>query len=117
MVPRGPEWKALAIAASGMLVTFAAPQHRPDLVLIGLAASTVGIVWSPMAGAALIGGLLPAFFFGRNLIGPLSVTPPGLALALTWLAVLIRRKQVRLRWPLTGYAAPLALLLLASLLS
>jgi len=117
VVPRGPEWKALAIAAGGMLVTFAAPHHRPDLVLIGLAASSVGIVWSPMAGAALIGGLLPAFFFGRNLVGPLSVTPPGLALALTWLAVLIRRKQVRLRWPLTGYAAPLALLLLASLLS
>jgi putative inorganic carbon (HCO3(-)) transporter len=98
-------------------VTFAAPQHRPDLVLIGVLATTIGIVWSPFVGAALIGGLLPAFFFGRNLIGPLSVTPPGLALALTWLAVIVRRKQLRLHWPLTVYAAPLGLLLVASLLS
>jgi O-antigen ligase len=114
---RGPEWKALAIAAGGMLVTFAAPQHRPDLVVIGLIAAVIGTIWSPLAGAVLIGGLLPAFFFGRNLVGALSVTPPGLMLMLTYLAVIVRRKRLSLRWPRTVYAAPLALLLLASLLS
>src|SRR2546423_7626182 len=80
-----PEWKALAIAAFGMLIAFAAPQHRPDLLLIGLVASAIGIIWSPLAGACLIGGLLPAFFFGRSIVGPISVTPPGLALLLTWI--------------------------------
>jgi putative inorganic carbon (HCO3(-)) transporter len=100
-----------------MLITFAAPQHRPDLLVIGLVASAIGIVWSPLVGACLIGGLLPAFFFGRNLVGPVSVTPPGLALVLTWVAIVARRKQQALRWPHTVYAPPLALLLVASLLS
>jgi O-antigen ligase len=112
-----PDWRALALGLGGMLVTFAAPQHRPDLLLIGLGASALAIVWSPLVGAVLIGGLLPAFFFGRGLIGPLSVTPPGLALLLTWLAVGLRRKQLALRWPRSAYDAPLALLLVASLLS
>jgi O-antigen ligase len=114
---RAPEWKALVIAAAGMLVTFAAPQHRPDLLVIGLVASAIGIVWSPLAGVVLIGGVLPAFFFGRSLAGPLSVTPPGLALVLTWVAVGVRRKHLRLRWPNSVYGAPLAVLLVGSLLS
>src|SRR5215472_15415631 len=84
---RAPDWRALLLGLGGMLVTFAAPPHRPDLLLIGLAASAFAIVWSPLVGAVLIGGLLPAFFFGRGLVGPLSVTPPGLALILTWLAI------------------------------
>lgn len=105
------------LSAVGMLITFAAPQHRPDLLLIGLVASAIGIVWSPLAGALLIGGLLPAFFFGRNLVGPISLTPPGLALLLTWLALVARGRQLALRWPNSTCAAPLALLLVASLLS
>jgi O-antigen ligase len=112
-----PDWRALVIGLGGMLVTFAAPQHRPDLLLIGLGTSAFAIVWSPLVGAVLIGGLLPAFFFGRGLVGPLSVTPPGLALILTWLAIGLRRKQLSLRWPRSTYDAPLALLLVASLLS
>ena len=105
------------LAGVGMLVAFAAPQHRPDLLVIGLVASAIGIAWSPLAGAFIVGGSLPAFFFGRNLVGPLSVTPPGLALVLTWVAVLVRRKQLVLRWPDTVYGWPLALLLVASLTS
>jgi O-antigen ligase len=114
---RTPDWRALAIGIAGMLVTFAAPQHRPDLLLIGLAASAIAIVWSPLVGAVLIGGSLPFFFFGRNLVGPLSVTPPGLALMLTWLAVAVRHRQLALRWPRSPYDVPLALLLVSSLLS
>jgi O-antigen ligase len=60
---------------------------------------------------------LPAFFFTRNLFGPLSVTPPGLALTLTWLAIFVRRRQLALRFPSGPYDAPLALLLVATLLS
>ena len=112
-----PEWKALAIAAAGLLVTFAAPQHRPDLLVIGLVASGIGIAWSPVVGVLLTGALLPAFFFGRGLVGPLSMAPPGLALLLTWLAIGLRRRHLRLRWPQSVYNAPLALLLVASLLS
>jgi O-antigen ligase len=117
LTARAPEWKSAALAAGGMAITFAAPQHRPDLLVIGLIASTIGIVRSPLSGAALIGALLPAFFFDRNLMGPLSVTPPGLALMLTWLAALVRWRKVRLVWPRTTYALPLAMLLLGSLLS
>jgi O-antigen ligase len=112
-----PDWRALAIAAAGLLVTFAAPPHRPDLLAIGLIASTIGIVWSPRAGAVLIGALLPAFFFSRTLAGPASVSPPGLALVLTWLSVGLRHRDLRLRWPTSAYDRPLALLLVASLLS
>src|SRR5512142_3117611 len=91
---RAPDWRAFGIAAGGMLITFAAPAHRPDLLIIGLIAAAIGILWSPLSGAVLIGALLPTFFFGKTLIGPASVTPPGLALVLTWLAVLARRKQL-----------------------
>jgi O-antigen ligase len=112
-----PDWRALLLASVGMLIAFAAPQHRPDLLVIGLAASGVGIVWSPYVGLLLIGALLPTFFFSRGLVGPLSVTPPGLALLLTWLAVGVRRARLPLGWPRSTYDAPVALLLIASLLS
>jgi O-antigen ligase len=110
-------WKALGLAAAGLALTFASPQHRLDLLLIGLAAATGGILWSPMAGPLLIGATLPTFFFSRGLVGPLSVTPPGLALILTWVAVAVRHKHLNLTWPRTAYAAPLALFLVAALLS
>jgi O-antigen ligase len=112
-----PDWRALALASAGMVLTFAAPQHRMDLLLIGVLASLIGIVWSPYSGAVLIGATLPAFFFTRTLAGPLSVTPPGLALMLTWLAVFARRRQLPLRLPTGPYDAPLAMFLLAALLS
>jgi O-antigen ligase len=100
-----------------MLLTFTAPQHRMDLLLIGVAASLVGIIWSPYVGPVVIGATLPAFFFTRTLAGPLSVTPPGLALILSWLAVLVRRRQLAVRWPTSPYDTPLGLFLIAALLS
>src|SRR5579864_5109506 len=111
------EWKAAALAGAGMLLTFAAPVHRLDLLAIGVIAAFAGIVWSPTVGPLLIGATLPAFFFSRDLVGPLSVTPPGLALMLTWIAVLVRHKGVGLRWPRSAYWAPLALFLVSALLS
>jgi O-antigen ligase len=112
-----PDWRALALAGAGMLLTFAAPQHRMDLLLIGVLASLIGMIWSPYVGPILIGATLPAFFFTRVLAGPLSVTPPGLALMLSWLAILLRRRQLPLRWPSSAYDAPLGLFLVAALLS
>jgi O-antigen ligase len=113
----GLNWRATALAATGLALTFAAPGHRIDLLLIGLAAVFAGVVWSPMSGPFLIGATLPFFFFGRPLAGPLSVTPPGLSLIAAWLAVIVRLRQVRAAWPRTAYDAPLALLLIAALLS
>jgi O-antigen ligase len=111
------DWRAVGLSAVGMLLTFAAPLHRVDLLAIGLAVTVVGIAWSPGAGPLLVGASLPAFFFSRSLAGPLSVTPPGLALMLTWIVVLIRRKSLALRWPLTSYDTPSGLFLVAALLS
>src|SRR5438270_542139 len=106
-----------AVATAGLVLTFAAPAHRVDLQVIGVAAVLGGIAWSPIAGPTLIGVSLPFFFFGRPLVGPLSVTPPGLSLIVTWVVVLLRHKQLTTRWPRTAYDAPLALFLLASLAS
>ena len=110
-------WRATALAAAGLLLTFAAPQHRIDLLLIGLAALLAGVVGSPLSGPLLIGAALPFFFFSRPLAGPLAVTPPGLALLVSWLAIAARHRQLRLRWPRSNYDAPLALFLVAALLS
>jgi O-antigen ligase len=111
------DWRALTLSGAGLLLTFAAPQHRMDLVLIGVLVSAIGIVWSPYVGPILIGATLPAFFFTRTLAGPLSVTPPGLALVLSWLAIGLRRRQLPLRFPTSPYDVPLGLLLVATLLS
>ena len=110
-------WKALILAAIGLLLVFASPAHRADLLIIGLIASLGGSVWSPLAGVTLIGATLPIFFFGRQIAGPLSFSPPGLMLVLTWVAVLVRRRQLQVSWPRTPYDAPLALFLAAALLS
>src|SRR5438874_588101 len=103
------DWRALVLAATGLTLTFAAPPHRLDLLLLGLAACASGLVWSPAGGPVLIGAALPFFFFSRQLFGPLGVTPPGLVLVLTWLAVLARARHLRLRWPASPYDRPLAL--------
>ncbi len=84
---------------------------------IGVLATLGGVAWSPMAGPLLIGASLPTFFFSRTLVEPLSVSPPGLALIAAWLAVLIQRRRLRLRWPQTAYDLPLALFVVAALLS
>ena len=112
-----PNWKALGLAAAGLILVFAAPVHRLDLLIIGLVAAVAGIVWSPPVGPFLVGAALPAFFFSRPLIGPLSVSPPGLALTISWLAVLARHRRLRATWPSTAYDLPLALLLAAALAS
>ena len=113
----GLSWRATALAVVGLVLTFAAPQHRIDLLLIGLVALLAGVVWSPLSGPLLVGAGLPFFFFNRPLAGPLAVTPPGLALMVSWLAILARHRQLRLTWPRTAYDAPLALFLAAALLS
>lgn len=111
------DWRGAGLATAGLVLTFAAPIHRLDLLLIGLAALSAGLVWSPMAGPLLTGAALPFFFFGRPLVGPLAVTPPGLALMVSWLAVIVRWRRAHANWPRTAYDAPLALLLVAGLLS
>lgn len=60
-----PNWKALVLASLGLLLVFASPPHRVDLLIIGLVLALGGSVWSPLAGVALIGATLPVFFFGR----------------------------------------------------
>ena len=119
MPVRGLNWKATALALAGLVLTFAAPPHRVDLLLIGLAGLGGGLLWSPLAGPLLIGGALPFFFFSRPLAGPISVTPPGLVLIVSWLVVLVGAASAKLdsRWPRSPYDLPLALFLVAALLS
>jgi len=117
VTPRALNWRALAIAAAGLVLTFAAPVHRLDLLLIGLAGVVGGVLWVPAVGPLLIGVALPFFFFARPLIGPIGVTPPGLVLFVTWAAIIARHRSLQVRWPRTTYDAPLALFLAAALLS
>jgi putative inorganic carbon (HCO3(-)) transporter len=86
-------------------------------LVIGVGATLGGLLWAPLAGPVLIGAALPFFFFSRQLVGPIGVTPPGLALILSWVAVFVQRHKLQLRWPKTSYDRPLALFLLAALLS
>jgi putative inorganic carbon (HCO3(-)) transporter len=111
------DWRALAVAAAGLALTFSAPVHRVDLLAIGLLAAAGGLIWSPHSGPLLIGLSLPFFFFPRQLVGPIGMTPPGLALSLTWLAVIVRYRHLDLRLPRSPYGVPLALFLIAALLS
>jgi O-antigen ligase len=107
------------LGVAGLLLTFGAPQHRPDLLAFGVIALFAALLWEPRIGPLLIGAALPLFFFGRPLAGPLSVSPPGLVLLLAWPAALIRcvRRTTRLRWPSSSYDAPLAVFLAAALVS
>ncbi|MGI9145718.1 MAG: hypothetical protein ACR2IK_04080, partial [Chloroflexota bacterium] len=119
--PRGRDlnWQATLLGLAGLVLIFTAPAHRIDLLLIGLAGLGGGLVWSPSSGPLLIGGALPFFFFSRQLAGPISVTPPGLVLMLSWLSVLINaaRQKLTLGWPRSAYDLPVALFLGAALLS
>ncbi len=112
-------WKALALALAGLVLIFTAPPHRVDLLLIGLAGLGGGLLWSPLGGPILIGAALPFFFFSRPLVGPISVTPPGLVLILSWVTVVVSafRGKLALRWPRSPYDLPLALFLGAALVS
>jgi len=114
---RAVNWRALAIAAAGLVLVFAAPVHRVDLLVIGLAGLVGGVAWSPPVGPMLIGAALPFFFFARPLAGPVGVTAPGLVLTVSWLAAIARRKSFHLTWPLTKYDTPLMLFVAAALLS
>jgi O-antigen ligase len=116
---RQTETKAALLTLGGTLLTFTAPQHRLDLLAYGLAAMLGGLLWRPTTGPFVVGATLPVFFFSRQLVGPLSFSPPGLLLILAWLAALLQtaRGKLRLAWPTSAYDAPLALFLAASLLS
>jgi putative inorganic carbon (HCO3(-)) transporter len=109
---------AASIAIACLALTFAAPLHRTDLVIIGVLGAAASLSWRPRVGPFLIAAALPSYWYSRSLVGPLAVSPPGLALILAWLAALVQaaRGRLRLVWPSTGYEAPLALFLLAALL-
>src|SRR5215216_5365793 len=116
----GSSWRQYvgptALGAAGLLLTFGAPQQRVDLLAFGVLAVVGALVWRPAVGPLLIGASLPFYFFSRPLIGPLSVSPPGLALLVSWPTAVLRcRRQLRL--PRTPYDVPLSLFLLASLLA
>ena len=108
-----------AIALAGMLLTFTAPTHRVDLLVYGIAAMVGGTLWYPTIGPAIVAASLPTYFFGRPLLGSLAFSPPELALAASWIAVLVQasRHELVLRWPRTPFDAPLALFVAAGLLS
>jgi O-antigen ligase len=114
-MPR-PLW-AVGLGAAGLVLAFAAPAHRIDLLAIGVLVVAAVAIWRPRVGPILIGTALPFFFYGRQLIGPVSVTPPGLALIVTWVAVLVRRRALDVRWPRSPYDGAVALFLVAALLS
>src|SRR5579859_953282 len=116
---RNLNWKAVALALAGLVLTFTAPPHRIDLLALGLIGLGGGLLWSPLVGPLLVGGALPFFFFSRQLVGPVSVTPPGLVLMMSWLVVvaLAASGKVVLRWPRSAFDAPVALFLGAALLS
>lgn len=103
------------LGALGLLLTFTAPPHRLDLLLGGLIAVVGSVLWQPRSGPLLIGAALPFYFFSRQLIGPLAVSPPGLMLLASWPAALIRYRT-RLSLPRTPYDLPLALFLTAALI-
>ena len=112
--------RAALLAGAGLVLLFTAPPHRLDLLAYGLAATLGAFVWCPAVAPLVIGASLPFYFFGRPLLGPLAFSPPGLALGLAWLAMavgVVRRSGQWLCWPRTGYDAPLALFLVAALLS
>ena len=113
------ETRAALLVLAGTLLTFTAPLHRVDLLAYGVAAMLGGLVWQPSTGPFVVGATLPVFLFSRQLVGPLSFSPPGLLLVFAWLAVIVQalRRRVRLAWPTSEYDAPLALFLAAALLS
>jgi O-antigen ligase len=109
--------RPFALAVAGLLLTFTAPQHRPDLLGFGVLAVAAALIWQPRMGPLLIGTALPFYFFARQLVGPLSVSPPGLTLLLAWLGTAVQglRGAIVLRPPRSTYDAPLALFLAAAL--
>jgi O-antigen ligase len=118
-VLRGAETRAALLTLGGTLLTFTAPQHRLDLLAYGVLAMLGGLLWRPTTGPFVVGATLPVFFFSRQLVGPLSFSPPGLLLVLAWSAALVQaaRSKLKLAWPTSAYDAPLGLFLVAALLS
>lgn len=87
---RSAEARAVVLAAAGLVLLATAPSHRPDILLIGAALALGAFVWQPLSGPYAIGAAIPLYFFPRD-FGPLAATPPGLALYLSVLALVIRR--------------------------
>jgi hypothetical protein len=103
----GFDVRPLLLGSAGLLLTFSAPPHRLDLLAVGVIALFGALLWQPRTGPLLIGAALPFFFFGRPLVGPLSVSPPGLVLLLAWPVTLIQaaRRSIVLRWPTSSFNA------------
>jgi O-antigen ligase len=116
---RRAETRAALLTLAGTLLTFTAPQHRLDLLAYGVVAMLGGLLWRPTTGPFVVGATLPVFFFSRQIVGPFSFSPPGLLLILAWVAALVQagRHRLRLAWPTSSYDAPVALFLIAALLS
>ncbi|MDQ3810467.1 MAG: O-antigen ligase family protein, partial [Chloroflexota bacterium] len=77
------------------------------------------LLWRPRLAPLLIGAALPFYFFSRSLGGYVAVSPPGLILLLAWPATLVRAASAHrpLRLPRSSYDGPLALFMVAALLS
>lgn len=112
-----------ASALLGGALLASAPAHRLDLLLLGGAATLLGLFREPRLGPALVGAALPLYFFSRDL-GPLPVSPPGALLVCAWLATLARAAADRLRQGgdefgrlSTSFGVGIALFLVAGLLS
>jgi putative inorganic carbon (HCO3(-)) transporter len=111
-VPEG--WAALVLAAALLLYALAPPLW---LALLGAAAFAVAATRWPRLGLAAVVATLPTYYFPRQL-GGLAVSLPETALLLTTAAVLVRAVMVRdLRLRSSAFDGPIALLLLAALLS
>ncbi len=120
---RQADLKAGGLALLGVGVLATLPSPRPDVLAFGLLAALAGMAWRPWVGPALVGATLPVYFFPQQL-GRISFSPPGLVLVLAWASLLVRvgwdrgrGRPAALTWPTTGYDGPLALFLLAGLLS
>ena len=109
--------KSAALGIAGVSLAFAAPGHRPDLLVLGVVALAASLAWWPWNGPALVALTLPWFFFSRQIAGPLGATPPVTVLALTWISVLVQRRRVGARAPRSPYDPLVALFLAAGLLS
>ncbi len=121
----GPDRRRELIPYAAVLGGLAALIWGPGPVAVGLGSLLflVGAWWRPLAGATGIAASLPCYLFARQ-VGGFALSPPEIGLGLTLAAVAARAiaapRQLTGGTPLarsSPYDAPIALLLLAALLS